>query len=168
MTNFIQFKSNHITDYLFDNHKKILSELVAERLEHKNYNVLEVQDWAEKPMFTTFHTKKPIFTGNFIVVPLKLSVECAIPSELKLMNWDFSQTFKIWENYLDKMPTIKKWIIEHNNYCKSAIFNIAQPGSKLNHHYGPDTNLNNFRIHLCLTSDGNATFDIENERYTNH
>ncbi len=166
MTHFIRFSSNPITDYLTENYQKIRDEYIRRQQLVKNVNVLEIQTTANKVNAITIHEKKPLYEGVMYVSSVLLTSEVLSNPEKKGLNWGEDEDERwFMPDLAENMPTLDHWIQQHRPYIASIMFNVAQPGVKLNHHYGPDSNKDNFRIHLCLTADPGCYFDIENEQH---
>jgi hypothetical protein len=164
MSNYIRFLPNPITDYLQDNWQLILNELIQQRLEKTNINLLEVQNSSNKLNFKeTVHLKQPLFQGNIISVALYVNKNILTISEKRQMNWAEDEEERWWDDNINGMPTIAKWIKENKSYIDGVVFYAAQPGSFINHHYGVDGTRNNLRMHLCLLGDPDCQFNIENE-----
>lgn len=163
MSNYIRFSPNPITGYLQDNWQQILDEFVKQRLLMTNMNLYEVQNFSNKLQAKTVHLKKPLYEGRIVVVALYIHKNILAKAEQKQLEWKDDELDRWWYNNMDGMPTITKWINENKSALNGVVFYAAQPGSCINHHYGVDDSKNNFRIHLCLTSDPECKFNIENE-----
>lgn len=166
MSNYIKFNSNPITNYLTDNWLKIRDEFLEQRLSKMGHNLLEVQDDSNKLNGITVHEKKPLYQGNIIAAALYIKDEILSPPEAKQLNWGENEKERWWLDNVKGMPTLAKWIKEYKEHIAGVIFYAAQPGAVINHHYGVDSTYNNVRLHLCLTSDPECWFDIENERHS--
>jgi hypothetical protein len=165
MSNIIRFNPNPFTDYLLQNWETIRDEYIAQRLNKFGINLLEVQQESNKLNGTTFHKKQPLFEGNIHAGALYAHREVLTPYEFKTLQWGDDEIERFWNDNIEQMPTVGAWLKEWFPHIASAVFYTAQPGSKINHHYGVDTQQNNVRIHLCLTDDPKCVFDIENERH---
>lgn len=164
MSNYIRFLPNPITDYLINNWKLIRDEFIQHRLEKTGLNLLEVQNSSNKLNFKeTVHLKQPLFQGNIIAVALYVNRNILTVSEAKQMKWSEQEKDRCWDDNINGMPTIAKWLKEYQSHLDGVVFYAAQPGSHINHHYGVDDTYNNFRVHLCLTGDPDCKFNIENE-----
>jgi len=163
MSNYIRFSPNPITGYLQDNWQLILDEFINQRLEMTNMNLYEVQSFSNKLQAQTVHLKKPLYEGRIVVVALYIHRNILAYAEKKQLEWKDDEDERWWNNNITGMPTITKWIKEHQSHLNGVVFYAAQPGSVINHHYGVDDSKNNFRIHLCLTGDPECKFNIENE-----
>jgi hypothetical protein len=166
MSNYIKFNSNPVTNYLTDNWLKIRDEFLAQRLSKMGHNLLEVQEDSNKLNGTTVHEKKPLYQGNIIAAALYVKDEILSVPEASQLNWSDTEKERWWLDNVKGMPTLAKWIKEYKEYIAGVIFYAAQPGAVINHHYGVDSTYNNVRLHLCLTSDPECWFDIENERHS--
>lgn len=165
MSKIIKFNSNPITDYLLQNWQRILEEFLEQRRLKLGLNLLEVQNSSNKLNAVTFHEQKPLYEGNILAAALYLKKEVLSLAEAKNMAWGVDEEERWWPDNLEQMPTLKKWVIEHKDILASCVFYTAQPGSRINHHYGVDSTKDNIRIHLCLTDDPKCIFDIENQRH---
>jgi len=164
VSNYIRFLPNPITNYLIDNWQLIRDELIQFRLEKTNMNLLEVQHSSNKLNFKeTVHLKQPLFQGNILAVALYVHRNILTLSEATQMKWSDEEKERWWNDNINSMPTISKWLKEHQTHLNGVVFYAAQPGSYINHHYGVDDTHDNFRMHLCLTGDPECKFNIENE-----
>jgi len=166
MSNYIKFNKNPVTDYLTDNWGKILDEFLAQRKSKMGHDLLNVQVESNKLNAITFHEKKPLYEGNIIAAALYLKHEILSEAEIKQLKWKTDEKERWWLDNIEGMPTLEKWINEYKEHLASVVFYAAQPGAIINHHYGVDSSYPNIRLHLCLTSDPECWFDIENERHS--
>lgn len=167
MSNFIRFRYNPITGYLTDNWEKIRDEFLSQRKEKMGHNLLEVQNTSNKINCITEHERKILYKGNIIAAALYVKDEIVVGSgEAKQLNWGADEKERWWIDNVQGMPTLAKWMQEHKESIAGVMFYAAQPGAVINHHYGVDSTYHNLRLHLCLTSDPDCFFDIENERWS--
>lgn len=164
MSKFIKFRNHPLIDYLTDNWQAIRDEYIAWRQEKFGINLLVPQDHSNKPNGLTYHKKQKLFEGNIHACALFFQKEVLSSYELVELNWRPDETVRYFQDNIDNMPTIGKWLSEWRDELSAAVFYTAQPGCRINHHYGVDTQRHNFRVHLCLTEDSKCVFDIENER----
>ena len=171
MSNILRFASpNPVTDYLSDNWQSIRDEYINYRRELHNVAQpleLNLEDRTNKPQVTTLHEKRPIYDGLINAQPVLVRPEAASPADRKRIPWwrEGVPIFRFPE--ADRlMPTLAHWVNTHEQHLASVVFYLNQPGSWIRHHYGPETNQNNFRLHLGLSTDPEAVFDLENQRYT--
>lgn len=172
MSNIIRFRPNPITDYLTTHWESIRDEYI-------NQKFLEMGIDVRQPNLDNIYSTKPnqslpigkdkkitpFYNGNILSSTLYMN-QCALsPSEKKLCNWGENEIERIFNDRINAIPTLKKWMDMYSQYCSSVWFATAQPGSQIRHHYGVDSNLPYFRIHLGLITDPGAFLDIENERY---
>ena len=166
----LKFHSNPYTDPLVAKWQQIRDEYVElRRSVHGIANALEPNpnDQGNKPLVTTLHERRPIYEGQIHAVPLMCRPESAsLADKIKI---------PIWHNYLEPiflrklytmMPTVGAWAEANEEHLGSVVFYLNQPGSRISHHYGPETNHTNLRLHLGLSTDPQVEFDLENERYT--
>lgn len=169
MSNYIRFNSNPITDYLTDNWQQIRDEYISYMQEKMSLNMLEVQSYSNKlnPVVPRGTTKemKPLYTGNIVNKPLYVKKVSLGSIEQKMMNWKENEEERFWPDSLKNFPVTARWINNNSNICSGIYFATAQPGSKINHHYGIDTNYPYLRMHLGLITDHECLFNLENEQY---
>lgn len=170
MSLILKLKSNPYTDYLLANWAQIRDEYVALRRNiHGIENCLEPNptESSTKPQVTTLHEQKLIYEGRIHAVPLMVRPESASPADKqRIYIWrDHTQPLFLHKLY-ELMPTVGHWAKTHEQHLGSVVFYLNQPASRINHHYGPETNLHNLRCHLGLSTDPAAEFDLENDRYT--
>jgi hypothetical protein len=163
MSAYIKFKPNPITDYLIENWGLILDEFIAQRKAKMGHNLLEVQDESNKINGPMVHNSKPVYLGKIIAAALYVKHEVLTPKESVQLNFPESEKERWWQDNIEQMPTLKKWINTYQEHLAAVVFYAAQPGSSINHHYGVDSTYQNFRLHLCLTGDPECKFNIENE-----
>jgi hypothetical protein len=166
MSNFIRFNSNPITDYLTDNWEKIKDEFVSQRKAKMGHNLLQVQTVSNKLNAVTAHEKKPLYQGNIIAAAIYVKKEILSEPEATQLKWQPTEEERWWRDNVNDMPTLSRWIETYKEYIAGVIFYAAQPGARINHHYGVNSTYNNLRLHLCLTADPDCVFDIENERWS--
>lgn len=166
----LKLRNNPHTDYLLDNWAKIRDEYVELRRVHQGIeNCLEANphDTATKPQVTTLHARQPIYQGLIHAAPLMCRPESAsLADKIKIPIWhNYNEPIFLPKLY-ELMPTIGHWAKANEEHLGSVVFYLNQPGSRINHHYGPETNHTNLRLHLGLSTDPDAEFDLENQRYT--
>jgi hypothetical protein len=166
MSNYIRFKSNPVTDYLVNNWKQIRDEFISQRQQKLGLNLLEVQDQSNKLNAVTVHQKKPLYEGNIIAAALMVKKEVLSPPEAAGLQWKEDEEIRWYMDNVTGMPTLAKWVKTYLDSLACVVFYTAQPGSRINHHYGVDSTYHNLRLHLCLTEDNQCVFDIENERWS--
>lgn len=165
MSNIIRFSSNPFTDFLLQNWEQIRDEYIAQRQRKFKINLLEPQTQSNKLNGVTYHKKEALFEGNIHAAALFFKAEVLSDYEKEALQWGDSEKERFFQDNIDEMPTIGKWMRKWQSELASVIFYTAQPGCRINHHYGVDTQKDNLRIHLCLTDDPLCVFDIENERH---
>ena len=163
MNPYIRFRSNPITDYLVQNWESIRDEFIAQRLAKTGKNLLEVQVESNKLNYVSEVRHEKLFDGKIIAAALYLTPEVLTAPEAKQLNWQPTETERLFEDNLEQMPTIKKWFETHREHLAAMVFYAAQPNSIIHPHYGVDSMYDNFRVHLCLTGDPECKFNIENE-----
>lgn len=166
MSAYIRFRSNPITNYLTANWETIRDEFVAQRLAKMGHNLLEVQEDSNKLNYVSSIRKEKLFDGKIVAAALYVKPEVLTIPEAKQLNWQPNETERYWKDNIEQMPAIKKWFETYKEHVASVVFYAAQPGSVINHHFGVDSTRYNFRLHLCLTSDPECKFNIENEIYS--
>lgn len=158
MSNYISFMPNPITDPLVENWEKIRDEF--------SHYLLSVT-LNNKPNYTTITFNDLLYRGNFTCMSLYLKDTLVDGFEAKSMNWQKWQQpggdkFKVMQDHLNAMPTIKSWFEANREYIGGITYNNCKPGTKLSHHWGLDPNY--IRLHLTLQEADGCVFDIENER----
>ena len=166
MSAYIRFRPNPITDYLIEHWEQIRDEFVAQRFAKTGKNLLELQDESTKLNYVSSRRKEKLFEGRIVAAALYVKPEVLTIPEAKQMNWQPNEIERRWEDNIDQMPTMKKWLNMYQEHLASVVFYAAQPGSVINHHFGVESTRYNFRVHLCLTGDPDCKFNIENEIYT--
>lgn len=172
MPNILRFDPNPVTDYLQANWLQIREEyLEFRRSFHGIEDALQpytARRLVNKPQVTTLHERRPIYEGNINVLPLMFRPEAASPADRAQMPFWQDDGREMWkfERVYEAIPTLGQWATKWEKDLASLVFYLNQPGSWVRHHYGPETNVNNFRLHMGLTTDPLAEFDLENERYS--
>jgi hypothetical protein len=172
MSNILRLQPNPITDYLQENWQQILKEyLNFRKVKHgiENALVCDSKNESNKPMVTTVHEKKPVYEGNVHTLPLKVSSPMVSEADKRALPfWQKDPTRDVWrfDHIYELNPTLAKWVTEHDQFVAGCLFNLMQPGTVIRHHYGPEGNRNNIRIHLGFTTDPKIEFDIEGDVYS--
>lgn len=168
-SNYIYFNPCTLLDPLTENWKTIRDEFIKiamkETLWAKEKN--EVNK-GTKANYLTDLTGEPLYVGDFKAMPVVLKEDFVDRHEAESMKWENwkrpgGDKIMFAENRLHHMPFIQNWIWRNIDVVGAVTFNIALPGSKLNHHWGlVDDHL---RCHLALKQASGCVFDIENERH---
>jgi hypothetical protein len=138
--------------------------------EKLSVNVLEAHSYSNKinPIVprSDDNQMRPLYTGNITNKPLYIKKVALGSLEQKIMSWKKNEEERFWPESLDNFPVTAKWLNDNLHHCSGIYFATANPGSKINHHYGIDTNYPYLRFHLGLITDTKCIFDLENERHS--
>jgi len=164
MSHIIRFNRNNFLDYLTDNWKPISDEFSSWFLEHEKTHGPKI-----KANVATAQTQSlPLYTGMFKSVVIKIEDTLLLESEARSLHWEnFGKTGAVKtlyrEQWLEQMPTLHQWVVQHYDIIGSVQFNTSMPGSLLRHHFGNDPKY--LRLHLTLKEAPGCMFNIENEIY---
>lgn len=167
-SHYIYFNDCDLLNPLVNNYQQIKNEFLTridnEQTDAENSNI----QIGKKANYITDAFTQPLYVGDFKSMPLMLRNILIDRHEAISMKWDDWNTVngkqvRFWHERLDAMPTLDAWLSDKLDIIGGLIFNIAIPGSKLNHHYGLHPNY--IRLHLTLKGAKGCFFDIENERH---
>lgn len=168
-SHYMYFNSCPILDPLVTQWTTIRDEFLAQvKKEMGEKKLTDADTPGTKANYVTDSFKEQLYQGNFKAMPIFLRDILIDIHEAKDMGWDKwrkrgGDKVKFYEDRIAGLPTIEKWMMDNIDILGSVTFNIALPGSKLNHHWGLEPDY--LRFHLVLKSAPGCVFDIENERH---